>query len=599
MVVGAPASIAVNDILRFSAFVDSITETFTVTPSGWVQAPNSPVTGPDNHRLHIWYKRAVAGDVGATTYSWTKSAGAYANAAIERYTGAITTGSPWDVTRGVGSNVSQTTTEDVAVTTTVVDTLLCWTGTDWSGGNWTPPTGFTERRDTGDKVCTSADKPQAAIGGSGAIVGTCATADKRCAWVGALKSPAASTPQIQANAPVAFSLGASSSSPHNLAENTPVAFSLGASAASAHRLTENTPVSFAEAVSTAAGHVLGENTPISFALSAMTDAPGGPSLIGANVPLTLNLTGMTGTHHSVGSAAPLSLAVGASMGTTRSVVAFTGLNFTMSVRVSDPEEEGDWMPCSPWEVTWCCPVDTFSPAATGLAAQAATEVLWGLSGRQFGFCDAWIRPCKQACLQGPAAGWPWPDDGDWVQPALLDGEWLNITCGFCRGDCGCSSAEQVTLPGVIEAVLEVQVDGVEVTGFRLDDHRILVRTDGGKWPLCQDWNLSGGLGTWFILTRFGKPVPAIGLLAVSELATEFLKACKGDPTCKLPQRVTSIDRNGLTIALDDVQSLLRQGQLGLTLADTFIATVNPHGLAQRSRVYSPDIMSPRVVLPPV
>ncbi len=186
MNVAVPASVAANDIVVVSAFLDTAGATVTALASGFAHAPDSPITGPDNHSMVVMWKRATGSDTG--TYDFTLSGSVYRNAACARYTGVITSGSPWDVTNGVGSNTSTTTTEDVADTTTESDTLGVWAGTNWSGGTWTPPSGYTERRDTGDGVCSSADKVYASAGATGAIVGTCTGSDKRCAWFGALRS---------------------------------------------------------------------------------------------------------------------------------------------------------------------------------------------------------------------------------------------------------------------------------------------------------------------------------------------------------------------------------------------------------------------------
>jgi hypothetical protein len=88
----------------------------------------------------------------------------------------------------------------VTVTTTGSDRLLVWSATNWSGGAWTPPTSFTERRDSGDEVMTSADLAQAGAGSSGSITGTCVGNDRRTAFLGAL------LPVAGSSAPVGFPL---------------------------------------------------------------------------------------------------------------------------------------------------------------------------------------------------------------------------------------------------------------------------------------------------------------------------------------------------------------------------------------------------------
>lgn len=192
MAVDVPDSVAVDDIIVVAAFVIGTT-TVTALPSGFAQAPDSPLlVDTVNHRLYVMWKRATAADSTAGTYDFTLSGSAYTNSAAARYTGAITTGDPWDVTNAAESgSVSDTVTPPVSDTTTVDDTLLVFVGDNWAGGTWTPPTGFTERRDSGDGVQTMADKTQAAAGATGSITATCTGSDRRGAWLGALKSATA------------------------------------------------------------------------------------------------------------------------------------------------------------------------------------------------------------------------------------------------------------------------------------------------------------------------------------------------------------------------------------------------------------------------
>lgn len=186
--VDVPSGVAANDIVRVVAFVDSTTSV-TGMPAGFANATGSPVVnnaGSGNHKLYVMWKRATGADAG--TYDFTLSSGStYRNVQSFRYTGAIATGDPWDVTNTAIDITDGTTSPPVSVTTSVANTLLVWDSTNWAGGAWTPPTSFTERRDTGDRVCTNADLAQAAAGSSGSITGSCAGSNKRTAWLGALK----------------------------------------------------------------------------------------------------------------------------------------------------------------------------------------------------------------------------------------------------------------------------------------------------------------------------------------------------------------------------------------------------------------------------
>jgi hypothetical protein len=195
MNVDVPDSVAAGDIVVVTAFIDT-SVTVTGLATDFVQAPDSPVAveGGANHRLYVMWKRATGADSTAGTYDFTLSASVYRNAQAIRYTGAISSGDPWDVTNAATIDTSGSgTSPAVSDTTTVADTLLVWASTNWAGGTWTPPAGFTERRDTGDGVCTVADLAQAAAGATGSITGTCTGTDKRAAWLGALKSEAAIT----------------------------------------------------------------------------------------------------------------------------------------------------------------------------------------------------------------------------------------------------------------------------------------------------------------------------------------------------------------------------------------------------------------------
>jgi hypothetical protein len=179
-----PASVAANDIIVIPIFIDNASVTISVMATGFEHAENSPVTCA-NHSLAVVWKRASGADAG--TYDFTLSASTYRAGAAIRYTGADTSGSPWDTpSDSAFEDTNDTTTPAVDVTTAGANRLLIFAGTLWAGGAWTPPTGFTERIDTGDRVHTLADKEQAVAGASGSVQATNASSDKRCAWLGAL-----------------------------------------------------------------------------------------------------------------------------------------------------------------------------------------------------------------------------------------------------------------------------------------------------------------------------------------------------------------------------------------------------------------------------
>jgi hypothetical protein len=243
---------------------------------------------------------------------------------------------------------------------------------------------------------------------------------------------------------------------------------------------------------------------------------------------------------------------------------------------------------------WPCDVSCESPTTTGSAARFATEVVWGLSGRQFGLCTVKLRPCRRECddfFSGfPQFGDAFPGDGQFVTPALIGGQWFNLTCGGCTGGCSCTELSEVVLPAPVYRIVEVRVDGAPlVTGaYHVDDNRLLIRTDGLQWPTCNNLNLPDTeVGTWSVTAEFGIPVPEGGAWAVGELACEFMRALRGDD-CRLPQGVTQLVRQNVTISFPQITELLKDRVTGMYLVDMFLATWNPNKLTARSAVYSVD-----------
>ncbi len=266
-------------------------------------------------------------------------------------------------------------------------------------------------------------------------------------------------------------------------------------------------------------------------------------------------------------------------------------------------EEG---PCT-WPLDTTCVEGWASvPPNTQVAATAwAVQILWALSGRQYGSCPVTIRPCGPSCgvfsgymtfpvLAGGGLGAGTP----WMIPWIDNGVWRN--CG-CTGGCSCRARCEVPLLGPVAAIDEVKIDGVVIapTAYRVDVYRgipILVRTDGQCWPECQDMDADvDDVGSFTITYQRGVAVPKSGQIAAGKLAGEFAKACAGQD-CALPQQLASLTRNGVQVEVVDPSTFLDNGLTGIADVDLWIRAVNPARKAQRSRVYSSDSRGVRVVV---
>ena len=256
-------------------------------------------------------------------------------------------------------------------------------------------------------------------------------------------------------------------------------------------------------------------------------------------------------------------------------------------------------PCANWEPIWCEELSPAAAAVTGTFIGPATEALWAASGRRFGLCEVTIRPCRRTCYgevwppqSSLVAGW---GGGPW--PALIGGQWYNLTCGGCGGVCSCTTLQEAVLPTPAHSIVEVKIDGTPlVTGsYRIDESRVLVRTDGGSWPLCQELDKADTEeGTWSVTLNVGEDVPELGKLALGELIGEMAKACTGEK-CQLPRPVQSLVRQGVTMTFLDPNELFKNRRIGLYFSDLLVQTFNPHGLTRRSKSFNVDGDGYRIV----
>lgn len=238
-------------------------------------------------------------------------------------------------------------------------------------------------------------------------------------------------------------------------------------------------------------------------------------------------------------------------------------------------------------------IDSLGEPERSAAERAAIEFLWNWTGRVFGQVPVTLRPCRTDCGRrryGTAMNLL-PSSTPW-EPALIAGRWYNIGCGVCGDSCSCSGlVSSIRLPGPVYEVEWVIVDGVmldPLADYRLDNHALLVRTDGGIWPPCQNLSLpSGSAGTWEVSYQYGVEVPHGGQIAAGVLASEIAKSICDDDGCQLPQRVQTVTRQGVTMALLDGMEGLSEGKTGIWLVDSWITSIikPPRG----GRVRSPDI----------
>lgn len=234
-----------------------------------------------------------------------------------------------------------------------------------------------------------------------------------------------------------------------------------------------------------------------------------------------------------------------------------------------------------------------------LAEAFAWRSLDILTAGALAFCPVSVRPARASC-RTPYYLTPWDGATGLLHPYIgLDGQWYNDSghSDFCQCD-----AKSIPLPGPIAEILSITIDGETLSpeSYRVDSGYLLVRLDGGTWPLTQDMSaLSGDLGSFVVTYYQGSAPDNLVEYAAGVLAREFLVSIeKGASKCRLPSKVTAVTRQGVTYDLE--LTMFDNGSTGINEVDMVISTYNPYKLKTQSRFVSVDSLrrEPRYVSGP-
>lgn len=231
------------------------------------------------------------------------------------------------------------------------------------------------------------------------------------------------------------------------------------------------------------------------------------------------------------------------------------------------------------------------------ALATATDVLYGLSGRRFpGECTVTIRPLAR------------PSDAD-LHGLVFRGYGL-IGTGLLGAN-ATSSPPALSMFGVSQApeiafedypvrqILEVKIDGdiIPADEYELRDQQTLIRTlptassqptDRYGWPTSQRMDLPDTEPNTFSITyTYGADCGEGGRRACELLAAAWVCDELGDET-RLPDRATSVERQGVTIQMASSEDLLQRGRTGIVQVDAWLQAVNPNNLTEDALVLTPD-----------
>jgi hypothetical protein len=216
------------------------------------------------------------------------------------------------------------------------------------------------------------------------------------------------------------------------------------------------------------------------------------------------------------------------------------------------------------------------------AAQTASYLLWAMSGRKY-TGETTVTERYTCTLRNNRLG----PSTKTNSPVLFGGDVYNIPTGDydeyseLTSD-GMSPDSRIRLRGrpvtKIHAIRNRTGQIIDPSQYYLVDHSTIHIKSGTPWTPCNTE----------ITYSYGTPVPVAGKMAARKLAIEFARLWSGDEACELPQRVTSVSRQGVSYTILDNQEFIDELRTGLYEIDLFLKVVNPDNARRKSKVFSVD-----------
>lgn len=207
-------------------------------------------------------------------------------------------------------------------------------------------------------------------------------------------------------------------------------------------------------------------------------------------------------------------------------------------------------------------------AARESAKDVAVQVLWALSGRQFGLQTVTARPSStRRYWQGvDLFGWYSIDGDNW-----LPYDWRNRSV---------HSPMAAPLPGPVYIDDDHPVT-VKLAGITLDpadyavEGNVLYRRGSQAWPRQDLGRPLDEAGTWSATYTRGIPVPPGVDRLTALLAASILKE---QDKCRVPENVVAKSSRGVSYDFDPLR-FMAAGKTGIREIDRWLMAVNPNHLA--------------------
>lgn len=225
------------------------------------------------------------------------------------------------------------------------------------------------------------------------------------------------------------------------------------------------------------------------------------------------------------------------------------------------------------------------------ACKAASGILWSLSGRKY----SGVTTVTERYVCAPRHHGFGASSRN-HQAVLLQGDVYNIPSrefdvfSEMVSD-GLSPESRIRLRGrpvtKIHAIRNRSGHIINPSQYYLVDHSTIQAAAGVPWTPCNTE----------ITYSYGTYPPTMGKMAARTLALEFAKLWSGADDCALPERVTSISRQGVTYTVLDSQDFIDDLRTGIYSVDMFLKSTNPDRARAKARVFSPDVPRARRATP--
>lgn len=151
----------------------------------------------------------------------------------------------------------------------------------------------------------------------------------------------------------------------------------------------------------------------------------------------------------------------------------------------------------------------------------------------------------------------------------------------------------------ITNIIAVRENGVNQNpaNYHVDEYKYIVKDSGEPFPHSANWYETGagpddnedspGGFVFDITVEHGIPAPRLVKRATKAMACSLFDATSDD--CGLPERVTSITRQGISMQIEDFVGLIGRGSTGIYEVDLAVRVFNPSGLQSPSFVWTPDM----------